>query len=51
MGTFYDVEQDALYIQGMEKGTKKESKRTVIRCLNQGMTYESIVSITGLTIE
>ena len=43
----YDIEQDALYLKGREKGVEQ----IVIRCLNQGITFESIVPITGLTIE
>lgn len=50
----YDIQKDALFKQslslGETKGIQKGIQRVVHLCLKQGMNYEQIVPITGLTI-
>lgn len=59
----YNVEKDFLYQEGVEKGMEqgiekgieqgieKNTKATVLRCLNMGMTIDQIQDITGLSHE
>ncbi|MEZ4885960.1 MAG: hypothetical protein R3E32_14595 [Chitinophagales bacterium] len=62
MPTFYDIQQDELYKQGVEQGIEKGIERGIeqgiekgiqkitLRCLDQGKGYEEITIITGLTV-
>lgn len=47
----YDIQQDALYLEGREEGREEGLELVAVRCLKQGKTLEEVALITGLPIK
>lgn len=52
MGTIgYDIEQDEVYLQGLEKGIEKAQLDFAISCLSEGISIAQTAKLTGLSEE